>query len=47
MSDNQLLRATSVMAAGTIVSRITGLIRNLLILETIVQAAITEVARSN
>ncbi|NDG25486.1 MAG: murein biosynthesis integral membrane protein MurJ, partial [Actinobacteria bacterium] len=31
MSDNQLLRATSVMAAGTIVSRITGLIRNLLI----------------
>jgi len=31
MSDNQLLRASSVMAAGTIVSRITGLIRNLLI----------------
>lgn len=31
MSDSQLLRASSVMAAGTIVSRITGLIRNLLI----------------
>jgi putative peptidoglycan lipid II flippase len=31
MSDSQLLRASSVMAAGTIVSRITGLIRNILI----------------
>ena len=31
MSDSQLFRATSVMAVGTIVSRITGLIRNLLI----------------
>ena len=31
MSDGQLLRATTVMAAGTVVSRITGLIRNLLI----------------
>lgn len=31
MSDSQLLRASSIMAAGTIVSRITGLIRNLLI----------------
>ena len=31
MSDEQLLRATTVMAAGTVVSRITGLIRNLLI----------------
>ena len=31
MSDGQLLRATTVMAAGTVVSRITGLIRNLLV----------------
>ena len=31
MSDNQLLRATSVMAIGTIASRVTGLIRNLLL----------------
>jgi len=31
MSDNQLLRASSVMAVGTIASRVTGLIRNLLL----------------
>ena len=31
MSDHQLLRASSVMAVGTIASRITGLIRNLLL----------------
>ena len=31
MSDNQLMRASSVMAVGTIASRITGLIRNLLL----------------
>jgi putative peptidoglycan lipid II flippase len=31
MSDNQLLRASSVMAIGTIASRVTGLIRNLLL----------------
>ena len=31
MTDNQLLRATSVMAIGTIASRVTGLIRNLLL----------------
>ena len=31
MSDHQLLRASSVMAVGTIASRVTGLIRNLLL----------------
>ena len=31
MSDNQLFRASSVMAIGTIASRITGLIRNLML----------------
>jgi len=31
MSDNQLFRASSVMAVGTIASRVTGLIRNLLL----------------
>ena len=31
MSDSQLLRASSVMAVGTIASRVTGLIRNLLL----------------
>jgi putative peptidoglycan lipid II flippase len=31
MTDNQLLRASSVMAVGTIASRVTGLIRNLLL----------------
>jgi putative peptidoglycan lipid II flippase len=31
MSDSQLVRASSVMAVGTIASRVTGLIRNLLV----------------
>jgi putative peptidoglycan lipid II flippase len=31
MSDNQLFKASSVMAVGTIASRVTGLIRNLML----------------
>ncbi|NBO17229.1 MAG: murein biosynthesis integral membrane protein MurJ, partial [Actinobacteria bacterium] len=31
MSDNQLFKASSIMALGTIASRITGLIRNLML----------------
>ena len=31
MSDNQLIRSSSIMAIGTITSRFTGLIRNLLL----------------
>jgi putative peptidoglycan lipid II flippase len=31
MSDDQLMRDSSAMALGTIVSRVTGLIRNLLL----------------
>ena len=39
MSDNQLLRASSVMAVGTIASRVTGLIRNLLLVALLGQIA--------
>jgi len=35
MSDSQLVRASSVMAVGTIASRVTGLIRNLLVPTTL------------
>jgi len=31
MSDNQLFKASSIMALGTIASRVTGLIRNLML----------------
>ena len=31
MSDNQLFKASSLMAVGTIASRVTGLIRNLML----------------